>query len=171
MKLLEERSITAAEAKEILDEKEKLTAAPATEETAAKELGYEQKVTLEYLRKFVHLTRAAAEKLKAEMSALGTLKEHQMTALIDVMPESEEEINLLFAKERVGLTKEQTAQILTILNSARPREKKLRAIKPRPEVKPEAKEEKAEQISEEKEEVAEASSEAKEDITEEAEEK
>lgn len=117
MQILEEKNITLAEAKAILEKKEQEKVA------AQKELGYEQKVTLEHLRKFVRLSPETTEKAKKELEALGVLKDYQISALIDVLPKNEEEVNMLFVKERIGLEKEQVGKILSILNSIRPAEK------------------------------------------------
>lgn len=159
MKIIEEKPITLVEAKEILEGKEKERL------SQGKEFGYEQKVTLDYLRKFVFLNKEDAEKLKAQLVSLETLKDHQISMIVDLLPTTEDEINVLFMKERVALNKDQTAKILEIVNAIKPKEKKVEKKKAIAEElrkkSEEAKEEKVEKVK---------ATEVKEEIEEETEE-
>ena len=96
--------VSFTETREILEQKDE------------ESLGYEQKVTLDYLRKIKMLDTKTVEKLKAELSKeIPVLKEHQIISIINLMPKVKEDIDTIFMKERISLTKEQTDKILQIV--------------------------------------------------------
>ncbi len=101
MEVKEEQFVTAAEAKQVLEKK-----------TGERELGYEQKNALEYLKKFVKLSPAKAKELAAELRAIERLKDRQVAAIVDYLPESEDELRLLFASEITALTEDEKKRIL-----------------------------------------------------------
>ncbi|MCK4828892.1 hypothetical protein KA005_74900 [bacterium] len=113
MKIIDTKPITYGEAKEILSKMEK-----------EKEPGYEQKITLEYLRTRTMLNKKDAKSATGELSKIEGLKEHQLVALISLLPKDENEINTLFMKERVKLEKDKIAEIARIIKKVRPKEKK-----------------------------------------------
>lgn len=116
MKIIEEKNISLAEARWTMEKKEQAAKA------AEKELGYEQRTTLEYLRKFTLLTKEDAETAWKELAALneGMLRDHQIAALLDVLPENEEEVKVVLMKERLDLTPEHIKAILEALAKVRP---------------------------------------------------
>jgi len=77
-------------------------------------LGYEQKVTLEHLRKFATAPKTAVEKARAELEALGVIKDYQVAMILDTPPETKEELLVVLQKERLDLSDEITAKILEI---------------------------------------------------------
>ncbi len=114
MRILEEKPLTLAEAKEILTELEKERDA----------LGYEQKVTLDFMKTYVQLKKEDAEQAKKELKEkLPELKEHHVAMLINILPETVDEVRILFSKERVELDEEKMKQILEILDKIRPPER------------------------------------------------
>ncbi len=113
MKIIDTEQITFSDAKDILTKIEK-----------EKELGYEQKITLEYIRTRTILTKKDTKSTIEQLSKIEGLKEHQIIALINYLPKDEDEINTLFMKERVKLEKEKITKIAKIINKVRPKQKK-----------------------------------------------
>ncbi|MCK5698547.1 MAG: hypothetical protein KAH93_01780 [Candidatus Aenigmarchaeota archaeon] len=118
MKIIDTTPITFNEAKDILTKMEKENI------ENEKDLGYEQKITLEYLRTRTILSKKDIKSTTEELSKIEGLKEHQRLALLNLLPKDEEEINTLFMKERVKLEKEKITQIAKIISKVRPKEKK-----------------------------------------------
>ncbi|MEM2908048.1 MAG: RNA polymerase Rpb4 family protein [Candidatus Hadarchaeales archaeon] len=103
-----EKVITLAEVLEILEKQKKHG-----------ELGYGQRLTFDYAQKFAKLDAGKARELVGELLKLGNLKEHQAVALVDLMPETKEDIQLIFSKERVRLGEEDIQKILDLINKFR----------------------------------------------------
>ncbi|HLD78252.1 MAG TPA: RNA polymerase Rpb4 family protein [archaeon] len=101
MDVKDEQFVTAAEAKQALEKK-----------SGERELGYEQKNALEYLKKFIKLSPAKAKELAAELKGIERLKERQVAAIVDYLPESEEELRLLFASEITALSEDEKKRVL-----------------------------------------------------------
>lgn len=81
------------------------------------ELHYEQKLALEYSRKFAKLESASAMKLAGELMGLGIprFKERHATKITDVMPMDEDGVKAIFAKESISLKKDQIGSVLGVL--------------------------------------------------------
>lgn len=79
------------------------------------ELGHEQKVTLDYLRNFAKASKSDIEDAKKKLTDLEFLKEHQIMVLLNLLPKTKEEIDIIFQKERTTLTKENIEKILEIV--------------------------------------------------------
>ncbi len=103
-----EKVITLAEVLEILEKQKKHG-----------ELGYGQRLAFDYAQKFAKLDAGKARELVEELLKLGNLKEHQAVALVDLMPETKEEVQLIFSKERVRLGEEDIQKILDLINKFR----------------------------------------------------
>jgi DNA-directed RNA polymerase subunit F len=96
--------ISFAQAKTILDKKNE------------DNLGHEQKITIDYLRKKELLDLKIAQELEKELhEKVPILKDYQIIAIINLMPKDVDDINTLFMKERINLTKEQIEEILKIV--------------------------------------------------------
>ncbi len=113
MKIIDATPITFSGAKDILAKMEK-----------EKDLGYEQKITIEYLRTCTMLTKKDLKSTTEELSKIEGLKEHQIMALLNLLPKDETEMNTLFMKERVKPEKEKITQLTKIISKVRPKEKK-----------------------------------------------
>lgn len=83
------------------------------------ELEYGQRLTYDYAQKFSKLNLEKAEDLMEELMKLGKLKEHQVVALVDLMPETEEDVELIFAKERTRLDEGDIGKILELIGKYR----------------------------------------------------
>ncbi|MEM2878063.1 MAG: RNA polymerase Rpb4 family protein [Candidatus Hadarchaeales archaeon] len=102
-----ERHVTLSKVKEILEKKKK-----------EGDLDYSQRLTYDYAQKFAKLDQKKADDLMAKLLEMG-LKEHQAVMLMDFMPESKEEIDLIFSKERAKLGEEDAKKVLEILDGYR----------------------------------------------------
>ncbi|MBW6451740.1 MAG: hypothetical protein K0B02_03345 [DPANN group archaeon] len=101
--------ISFVTAKDILSSHDELT------------LGHEQSITLEYLRKFVKLESKDVEFAIKELTEnVSILKDYHIIMIIDNLPFDEDELKLLFMKERINLEKDQIKTILEIVDKIRP---------------------------------------------------
>ncbi|MBR9682034.1 MAG: hypothetical protein GOV00_04555 [Candidatus Altiarchaeota archaeon] len=82
-----------------------------------KEPNYEQKLTKEYVGKFSNLTWRDTQKLIKEIEAaeIPRLKEKNIVKIIDIMPNTTDELKALIAKETITLSKDNMLKILEIL--------------------------------------------------------
>ncbi len=114
MKLIEEKPVTLVEAKKILEKLEKERG----------ELGYEQKVTLDFMKAYVQLSQKSVLEAKKELrEKIPELKEHHIVAILNILPETEEDVKIIFSKERIGLDEAKIKQILEIVDKIRPAER------------------------------------------------
>lgn len=104
MKVKEEKFISWSNARKILEKKGK-----------EKELGYEQKNALEFLRKFSKLTDKKASEMAGELSKITRLKEKHAIMVMDMMPRKDDEIRVLFSQEIISLTEDDKKKILSIV--------------------------------------------------------
>ncbi len=114
MKILEEEAISYAEAKEIMESVEKET----------QEMGYEQKITLDFLRSCVILDAESAREAKEELKKeIPELKDTHIAMILNILPEEEEDVKIIFAKERIELDETKMKEILEIVAKIRPEER------------------------------------------------
>jgi len=97
-----ERPVTLAEVKEILEEEQKLRP----------ELGPEQKVSLDHVTRLIKLSANDARKLFKELRSLEFVSENVAVKIVDTLPAYPEDVRALFAKERLILDKKQIDQLL-----------------------------------------------------------
>lgn len=79
------------------------------------ELEYWQRLTYDYAQKFAKLSPSKVKELMEELSKIEKIREHQAVAIIDLMPETKEDIELIFAKERTKLDDEEVKKILEVV--------------------------------------------------------
>lgn len=103
MEIKDEKFVSWGRAKKILEAKEK-----------EKELGYEQKNALEFLRKFSKLSEKKRGEALAELGKIGKLKERHIAMLIDMTPQDMDELNVLFSNEIIAPSEEDKKKILTV---------------------------------------------------------
>lgn len=101
MKIIKEELITDAEAKEILEKKAKNS-----------ELKYEQKNALEILRKFVEFKPEKIKNLVEELKKIEKLRDKQIIAIANSLPEDRDDLKLILHKEYTSFTPEEIEQIL-----------------------------------------------------------
>jgi DNA-directed RNA polymerase subunit F len=101
MNILSEKTISDVEAKEILESREN-----------EGELRYEQKNALELLKKFVKLDKEKATSLSEELAKIEKLRERQIVAIINFLPEDRDDLRAVLQKEYSMLTDEEINLVL-----------------------------------------------------------
>lgn len=101
MEIIKEEFSDVVEAKKLLEEKNK-----------NKELAYEQKICLDYLEKTTTIKPEDAKKLKEELSKIEILKPRYISLILNILPETENEVNALFSKEMTKLKKDEVQKIV-----------------------------------------------------------
>ncbi len=104
-----EKPVTLAEALEVLEKQKK----------KEEELGYAQRLTYDYAQKFSKLSAKKTRELVEGLLKIGNLREHQAVVLADLMPETKEDIQLIFAKERTRLEDKDIEKVLELINKYR----------------------------------------------------
>lgn len=104
METVDEKSVTWLESKKLLDKKSK-----------EKELGYEQKNSLEHLSKFCKLSEKKTTELLKELEKIKRLKDRQKIIIVNFLPKNEEELKLLFAHEIISLSEDEKNKIINIV--------------------------------------------------------
>lgn len=100
MKKLSESYVTAVEARNSLEKRnvEKLT--------------YEQKICLDFLKKHFHMSVEDIRKMVKELQNIGRIDSRQASLIANIMPETKEDVGLIFSKERTILSDDETNKIL-----------------------------------------------------------
>lgn len=101
MKVIEIKPVTMAEAKEMLEKRAK-----------EKELSYEQKLADEHLRKFSRLKPAEAKKFLEELSSTVKMSPEVLSQVVNIMPQTPDELRLIFAREKFSLKEDEANKIL-----------------------------------------------------------
>ncbi len=104
MEVIEEEDMDINDAKQIMDDRRK-----------ERDLVYDQKICLDYLEKITNLTPNQLKNLKDELGKISILKPRYIALILNIMPDTEEELAALFAKERTNLKKEEVKQIIDII--------------------------------------------------------
>ncbi|MBI4895803.1 MAG: hypothetical protein HY831_04900 [Candidatus Aenigmarchaeota archaeon] len=104
MDILDEQDISAAEAKKILDTRKK----DGT-------MTHEQKMCTEYLEKTQKMSKKQVDDLTEELKKVDILKPRYIALITNIMPDNEEEVDMLFSKERTNLKKEEIKKIVDIV--------------------------------------------------------
>ncbi len=118
-KKLEERYLTIAEAKELLERRK----AEGMEENPEEPMFYEARVSLEHAEKFAKLSPEKARELKERLVGLfDWLDERLASKIVDLLPEDYFDIRVIFAKEDYMPTPEEAGEIIKLLDEYRPLE-------------------------------------------------
>jgi len=104
MKIITESEVTNAEVKEVLEGMEK-----------KKELKYEQKNVLSMLRKLAKSTPENIRKLVEELKGMERLREKQIVAIANFLPEDKDDLRVVLHKEYAAFTPEEIDKILEIV--------------------------------------------------------
>ena len=107
MKVLKEELITDAEAREILENREK-----------EGEMGYEQKLALEHLRKFCQSDAKKIKELKEELKKIKKLRNDQVIQICNILPKDKDELRLILRKDFSLLTEDEISLILSSVEKA-----------------------------------------------------
>jgi len=85
-------------------------------EKEREELLYEQKIALEHSQKFAKLPVKKIDELIKELSKLDFLQEIHAYKIADLLPQTEEDIKTIFAKERITLGESEVKKILELIS-------------------------------------------------------
>jgi DNA-directed RNA polymerase subunit F len=112
--ILDESSLTLAEAKALLDAlRTRDAGAEVREGEEEVEMRYERRKASEHTTKFAKLGAKESRALIRELLQLPKMKEEIAIRMVDIMPKSPNEVRAIYAKERFTLTE---ADIETILD-------------------------------------------------------
>ncbi len=115
-KKLEERYLTVAETKELLERRK----AEGMEENPEEPMFYEARVSLEHAERFAKLKPEQAIELKEKLMGLFDWIDERLAAkLVDLMPEDYFDIRIIFSKEDYMPTKEEAGEIIRLLDDYR----------------------------------------------------
>ncbi|MGC8993482.1 MAG: hypothetical protein ACP5H3_02310 [Candidatus Aenigmatarchaeota archaeon] len=103
MEIIDEKPITFAEAKEILESKSK------------KELKYEQANALEHLKKFTKLSLKEEEKLKEELRKISKLNENHIVLICNFLPTTKDELRAVLYKDYNSFEEAELNSIIEIV--------------------------------------------------------
>ena len=105
MDIIDEKMVSWAEAKKILEKKVK-----------DMELGYEQKNALEHLKKFSKLSEKKVEDMIKELSKNERLKDRHIMNIVNHQPQNIDELNVLFSNEIITLSEDDKKAILNAVS-------------------------------------------------------
>jgi len=110
MNLIEEKPVSISEVNEILKKKEKDYV------DAGLELGYEQKKAFEHAAKFSKIGVKDAKELEGKLSALElALTPDRIVKIVELMPDSVDDVRAIFAKERFKYTEDDIKKIIDLV--------------------------------------------------------
>jgi DNA-directed RNA polymerase subunit F len=104
MEVMNEEDINISDAKKTMDARKN-----------EGELVYEQKICLEYLEKVCKMPATKLKNMVDELSKIAILKPRYIALIVNMLPDTEEEVSVLFSKERTNLKKEEIKQIVDIV--------------------------------------------------------
>jgi DNA-directed RNA polymerase subunit F len=99
--IIKEMLITNAEAKDILSGRKKEI-----------ELGYEQKNSLDYLKKYDRLNEKKVKELIEKLSEVKKLRERQIILIANMLPQDTDDLRIILDKDYTLLTDEEKNLIL-----------------------------------------------------------
>lgn len=83
-------------------------------------LSHEQTICLEFLRKHLKLKdEKTIEELKKELEEMDKFKEHHLDKIIEILPETEDEVKALFSKERIKLEDSDIEKVIEVCKSVK----------------------------------------------------
>jgi len=100
----EEKFITLAEVKKALKDEEK-----------DRELAYEKRLALDHAMSFSSISPAKAKNIVKEVMDLERVTKVHAVKIADILPETPDEVRIIFQRDRFTLEKEEIEQILTIV--------------------------------------------------------
>jgi DNA-directed RNA polymerase subunit F len=108
--MVEEEYLTVSEAKELLSEVEMERA--ADEE---REMRYELARAIEHVNRFAVLDPEESRELVAGLRELEKIDEATAYKIVDLLPESRDELRAVFAKERYALDGDELDEVLNVV--------------------------------------------------------
>jgi len=102
-RVVEEKPTTIPEALELLEKQKK------------GEMEYSQRLAYDYAQKFAGVDAETARKMREELSQIEKLNEAQIVAIIDLLPKTKQDVEVIFQKTRTRLEDSEINQILEIV--------------------------------------------------------
>jgi DNA-directed RNA polymerase subunit F len=99
------KPVSISEVKQVLKKVEK----------EREELLYEQKIALEHATKFARINVKKTNDMLKELLKLDFIKENQAYKIADILPNNEDDVRTIFAKERVTIGESEIKKILEIV--------------------------------------------------------
>lgn len=84
-------------------------------EKERKELIYEQRISLEHAQKFAKLSVKQTKEMVKDLTKLGSIEENHANKIADILPESDDDVKAIFAKERFTPNESEIKKILEIV--------------------------------------------------------
>lgn len=103
MDIINEEEISIQEARHIMEKRKE-----------EKDLVYDQKICLEYLEKVSKLSPTQITQIKEELSKISILRPRHISMILSILPDTKEEVDMLFSKERTNLKKDEIDSIVGI---------------------------------------------------------
>jgi DNA-directed RNA polymerase subunit F len=98
----DERNVTLAEVKEMLEKAEE----------SREELSYEQKLAVEHARRFARFSAKDSQSLIKDLKAIDKVDPVMAIRIVDLAPTHEDDIKALFAKSRINLDASDVQKVL-----------------------------------------------------------
>jgi len=105
MHIKDEKFVTWSEARKILEKK--------TDEIG--ELGYEQKNALEHLKRFSKTSGKRITEMIDALSKIERLKERHIMIIVNILPQTTDELKILFSNEMIELGDDEMKKIINIV--------------------------------------------------------
>jgi DNA-directed RNA polymerase subunit F len=99
------KPVSISEVKQVLKKVEK----------EREELLYEQKIALEHATKFTRINVKKTNDMLKELLKLDFIKENQAYKIADILPNNDDDVRTIFAKERVTIGESEIKKILEIV--------------------------------------------------------
>ncbi|MBI2542760.1 MAG: hypothetical protein HYW24_01075 [Candidatus Aenigmarchaeota archaeon] len=106
MNIVSEELVPNLKAKEILEEREKEA-----------ELKYEQKNSLDILKKFVKLDSKQTSEMIEALRKIEKLRDRHIMSIVNFLPEDKEDLRAVLHKEYSTLTDEEIEQVLKVVKN------------------------------------------------------
>lgn len=114
MNVIDERAVTLAEVKVILEKTDKEYKAEE------KEFLYEQKRALDHAKKYAKLGLNDARELVSKLGDIEPkLEEEQIIKIVDLLPETVDDVRAIFAKERFKYSEEDIKKVIELVSKYR----------------------------------------------------
>ena len=112
-KIIEEKNLTLAEVKDILLEREE----------KEEELSYVQRITLDYINKFSSFNSEESRAFVNDLISKFEIEENYAIQIVNLskLPETPEELDLIFDRTEKKPTEEQKTQIIQLINEYKSR--------------------------------------------------
>jgi len=79
-------------------------------------LTYEQKICLDFLKKHIKISDKKAEEMMNELQKVGRVDARQASMIVNNLPTTKDDVNLIFSKERTALKDDEIKKIIEIVN-------------------------------------------------------